>query len=322
MSENFFFIFFVLFRVLPDPPPRGLDGKLAHTIHCMCVCMWMRPLPSMSRPTACVQGKPRGKIACFSLETALRGRPRNGIYVSVISKNFFPPPSPLSSSFRSRCAPSTVSVPGVHFPRPRQHLSSYFRYVRPPRVRDQFISRSPSQLASILYINRVPHTPARPIRRNSSEIRWYSHQAPCSLPQQLYLFPSKNIFYHLYIIQPYPYIYTYSIQLQHDITTIIIIIIWSHEDGCGSIAARFIARTFQPEMITAVYIRIIYKTRRVNTDVDVSRGGQYRSRKTRHTNRKFIFLLILWLVCETRSIADNAHSITSLHSKTMPVSIY
>jgi len=74
-------------------------------------------------------------------------------------------------------------------------------YGRPPRVRDQFISRSSSQLASILYINRVPYTPAGPVRRHhSSEIRRYSHQAPCSLPQQLYLFPSKNIFYHLYII--------------------------------------------------------------------------------------------------------------------------
>lgn len=158
------------------------------------MCVWHEVVAvNVTADGVRIQGKPRGKIACFSLKTALRGRPRNGIYVSVISKNFFTRPS------NSRRETSTVSVPRVHFLR----SSSCCRYGRPPRVRDQFISSSPSQLASVLYINCVPripatHSPAQSsYRSNDTAIKCRSHSLGS------YLFPSKNIFYHLYIIVVY-----------------------------------------------------------------------------------------------------------------------
>jgi hypothetical protein len=88
MSENFL-IFFVLFWVLPRPsPPETL--RKACVYYSLFMCVWHEVVAvNVTADGVRIQGKPRGKIACFSLETALRGRPRNGIYVSVISKNFF-----------------------------------------------------------------------------------------------------------------------------------------------------------------------------------------------------------------------------------------
>lgn len=106
----------------------------------------------------------RGKIACFSPGTVLRGRPRTtAVYIAVRAtetgrrnfENFFtilllPPPIP-------------DAVPGVHFPRRPPpfvlllqvscgmyiYTAVIYRCIYmhgrppPPRVRDQFISRSP-----------------------------------------------------------------------------------------------------------------------------------------------------------------------------------